>query len=166
MTVRDLFMAIARRWRGVLAILLLVVAASALATMRTPQVFESRTTVYFAATDEDGQSTGNLYQMPAGEKATLARIARSPLMLDPVRETLGLDPSLPLAVEALPGGDDTATLRLRRAQRLAGPRRGCRRGAAAAGGDHRPQLCTDPGAERCQRGGAGGRPAHAVVAAR
>src|SRR5690606_12541354 len=81
---------------------------AAVATMRTPEVYESRTTVYFAATDEAGESTGNLYQMPAGEKATLARIARSPLMLHPVRESLRLDPSVPLAVEAIAGGDATA----------------------------------------------------------
>ncbi|MFK5633447.1 MULTISPECIES: polysaccharide biosynthesis tyrosine autokinase [unclassified Ornithinimicrobium] len=108
MTVRDLFVALARRWRGAAAILLLVVAGAAVATATTPKVYESRTTIYFAAADGSGQSTGNLYQMPDGEKTTLARIARSPLVLDPVRATLGYEASVPVSVEALPSGGDAS----------------------------------------------------------
>lgn len=107
-TVRDLFLMLARHWRGALAILLLVVLGTALGTMQQTPVYESRTTIYFAATDADGQSTGNLYQMPGGERSTLTRIARSPLILDPVRETLGLDGSVPISVDASSGGEDTA----------------------------------------------------------
>lgn len=108
MTVRQLFVALARRWRGAVAILLVVLGVTAWMTMTSPRIYESRTTIYFAAADGSGKSTGNLYQMAEGEKATLARIARSPLVLDPVRTTLGYDASVPVSIEAVPSSGDAS----------------------------------------------------------
>ncbi|MGC5585137.1 YveK family protein [Ornithinimicrobium sp. W1665] len=108
MTVKDLWIAVLRRWRGAVLLLLIVVGTTAVVTAQAPRVYESRTTIYFAAAGEDGESTGNLFEMPSGERATLSRIARSPLTLDPVREELGLDQSVPLHVEAISAGSDTA----------------------------------------------------------
>jgi capsular polysaccharide biosynthesis protein len=108
LTFHDLFIALRRRWRGATAIVMLVVVAAALLTLTAPRVYESRTTIYFAAADGSGQSTGNLYQMPEDEKITLARVARSPLVLGPVRETLGYDASVPVSMTAASGEGDAS----------------------------------------------------------
>ena len=52
MTVRDFLTTLRQRWRLVLATMLVVVAATALATLQTRPIYESSTRVYLLANNQ------------------------------------------------------------------------------------------------------------------
>ncbi|MGC5585112.1 polysaccharide biosynthesis tyrosine autokinase [Ornithinimicrobium sp. W1665] len=103
MTVRDFLTTLRQRWRLVLATMLVVVAATALATLQTRPIYESSTRVYLLANNQS--DSANVYNMPAAELATVIQVATSPIVLDPVREQLGVAPGTMLNVSAERSGD-------------------------------------------------------------
>ena len=103
MTISDFLSALQQRWRIIVATLLIVVATTAVVTMQTPLVYESSTRVYLLASGEGG--SGNAYNMPSSEKETLVQVASSPVVLDAVREQLGLPAGTPINVTARTSGD-------------------------------------------------------------
>ncbi|MGO0575729.1 polysaccharide biosynthesis tyrosine autokinase [Ornithinimicrobium panacihumi] len=103
MTIREFLETLRHRWRIIVATMLIVLAATAWVTMQTPAVYESSTRVYLLAGGEGTQ--GNLYNMPGSEKETLIQVAASPIVLDPVREQLGLGAGTPMSVRASTVGD-------------------------------------------------------------
>ena len=103
MTVRDLLTTLRTRWRIIVATMLVVVAATAYLTLQITPVYQSSSRVYLLANNQT-EST-NVYNMPAAELATVIQVATSPIVLDPVREQLRLDPGTMLDVEASRSGD-------------------------------------------------------------
>ncbi len=103
MTVRDLLTTLRTRWRIIVATMLVVVAATAYLTLQITPVYQSSSRVYLLANNQT-EST-NVYNMPAAELATVIQVATSPIVLDPVREQLGLAPGTMLDVEASRSGD-------------------------------------------------------------
>nr|WP_269813255.1 polysaccharide biosynthesis tyrosine autokinase [Ornithinimicrobium sediminis] len=86
-----------RRWRLILATLLVAVSVAAVATITTPRVFEASTRVYLLA---EGGQQANLYQMPAGELETIIQVATSPIVMGPVRDQVGVPDGTPLNATA------------------------------------------------------------------
>ncbi|GAA1172426.1 polysaccharide biosynthesis tyrosine autokinase [Ornithinimicrobium humiphilum] len=103
MTVRDLLLTLKTRWRIIVATLLVVVAATAWLTLQITPVYQSSTRVYLLANNQT--DSANVYNMPAAELETIIQVATSPIVLDPVREELGIDESTMLAVSAERSGD-------------------------------------------------------------
>ncbi|WP_134772036.1 polysaccharide biosynthesis tyrosine autokinase [Ornithinimicrobium flavum] len=103
MTISDFLSALQQRWRIIVATLLIVVSTTAIVTMQTPLVYQSSTRVYLLASGEGG--SGNAYNMPGSEKETLVQVASSPVVLDAVREQLGLPAGTPIDVSASTSGD-------------------------------------------------------------
>lgn len=103
MTIREFLATLRTRWRIIVATLLLVVAATAWVTLQTPRVYESTSRVYLLASSQTDSM--NVYNMPAAELETIIQVATSPIVLDPVREELGLEPGTMLNVSASRSGD-------------------------------------------------------------
>ncbi|MFK5633427.1 MULTISPECIES: polysaccharide biosynthesis tyrosine autokinase [unclassified Ornithinimicrobium] len=103
MTLRDFFGAMRQRWRIILSTVLVVVAATAYLTLQIRPVYESSSRVYLLASSQT--DTANVYDMPAAQRQTIIQVASSPIVLDPVREQLGLAPGTMLQVSAAAAGD-------------------------------------------------------------
>lgn len=103
MTVRDLLATLRTRWRIIVATMLVVVAATAYLTLQIKPVYQSSSRVYLLANNQTESS--NVYNMPAAELATVIQVATSPIVLDPVREQLGLEPGTMLDVDASRSGE-------------------------------------------------------------
>ncbi|WP_170955546.1 polysaccharide biosynthesis tyrosine autokinase [Ornithinimicrobium cerasi] len=103
MTVRDFLHALRQRWRIVVTTMLLVVAATAWVTLQTQPVYQSSSRVYLLANNQTDAS--NVYNMPAAELETIIQVATSPIVLEPVREQIGIPPGEPLDVTASRAGD-------------------------------------------------------------
>ncbi|GAA5159567.1 polysaccharide biosynthesis tyrosine autokinase [Ornithinimicrobium tianjinense] len=103
MTVRDLLSSLMQRWRIVVATMLVVIAATAWLTLQIRPVYQSHSQVYLLANNQS--ESANVYNMPAAELETIIRVVTSPIVLDPVREELGLEPGTMLDVSATRFGD-------------------------------------------------------------
>jgi polysaccharide biosynthesis transport protein len=103
-TVHDILAILRRRWRLILATLLVAVSVAAAVTITTPRVFEASTRVYLLA---QGGEQANLYQMPAGELDTIIQVATSPVVMGPVRDQVGVPAGTDLDVTAEVSGDTT-----------------------------------------------------------
>lgn len=88
---RDVLGILRARWRMLLACLLLVLAATALVTYRTQPVYEAHARVFF---------TSNVrgYTLSSKDLATFTELMGSPLLLDPIREELGLPTDAPISL--------------------------------------------------------------------
>jgi len=96
--IHELLAILRTRWRLILATILAVVSVAAVITLQTPPTYQSHTRVYLSAVGDTG--TVNMYQMPSAELDTILEVAQSPVVLDPVREELGLQPGQILGVTA------------------------------------------------------------------
>ena len=103
MTVRDLLNSLTQRWRIVVATMLVVIAATAWLTLQIQPVYQSRSQVYLLANNQS--EAANVYNMPAAELETIITVVTSPIVLDPVREELGLRPGTMLDVSASRSGE-------------------------------------------------------------
>lgn len=103
MTVRDFLNTLRQRWRIVVATMLVVIAAAAWLTLQIQPVYQSGSRVYLLANNQS--ESANLYNMPAAELETVIQVTTSPIVLDPVREQLGLQPGTMLEVSASRAGD-------------------------------------------------------------
>jgi capsular exopolysaccharide synthesis family protein len=97
MQIRDLWMVLRARWRIVLASVLVVVGIASAITLATPASYTATTRVHLSATG--AEDVANLYTMPANEVDTLVQVASSPIVLEPVREQLGISGGRPVVVE-------------------------------------------------------------------
>lgn len=102
MTIRDFLAALRTRWRIIVVTALLVVAVTAVITVRTQPVYETSTRVYLLASNED--DSANIYTMPSAELDTILEVATSPIVMDRVRESLELPPGTMLEVNANQSG--------------------------------------------------------------
>lgn len=91
MQVREFLTMLARRWKLIVACVLLVTAAAAVATMQQTPVYESKTRV-FLASDAQG------YLISSADLGTFVELLGSPVIQDPVRAKLGLDAGTPLNI--------------------------------------------------------------------
>lgn len=98
MQIHELLAILRTRWRIIVATVLAVVAVAAVITLRTPPTYQAHTRVYLSAQGDEGSV--NMYQMPTAELDTILEVAQSPIVLDPVREELGLEPGDILGVTA------------------------------------------------------------------
>lgn len=91
MELKDYIRIVRKRWRIIVAVMLVVVAGAALATVLSPKVYEAQTRLFVSTSG--GSDTGALY---AGSNFTQQRVKSyadvitTPKVLDPVIATLGL----------------------------------------------------------------------------
>jgi succinoglycan biosynthesis transport protein ExoP len=102
-TVHDILAILRQRWRLILATLFVAVSVAALVTLTTPRTYEASTRVYLLAEGEQA----NLYQMPGGELQTIIQVATSPVVMDPVRDQVGVAADAALTVTAAVADETT-----------------------------------------------------------
>jgi len=98
---RDYLAVLKKRWMTVAGITLMVLAAAAAVTLTTTPLYTATTRVFFAV--QGSQSISELAQgsyFAEAQMASYAEVATSPLVLNPVREQLGLPEDAPIAVSA------------------------------------------------------------------
>lgn len=98
MTVHEFLTILRNRWRIIGATLLVVLAVSALATAQTPPQYSASTRVHLVASG--GAAGSNLYDMPAGQMQTILQVASSPIVVDPVKQQVGVPADVPVSVSA------------------------------------------------------------------
>lgn len=102
----DYLQILRKRWMSVVAIVLLAVALASLYTLGQPKVYASTAQLFFSV--QMGSSNADLAQgstYTERQMASFGQAARSPLVMDPVIEQLGLD----LSAGALAGKIQVAT---------------------------------------------------------
>ena len=98
MQFRDFLAILGARWRTVAVTMLLVLAAAVLTTLQMPRVYEAKARVFMAAsTAPDGRGG---YVLTSSDLTTYVELLNSPVVLDPLRKTLGVEPGTPLQVSA------------------------------------------------------------------
>ncbi|MEO7447831.1 MAG: Wzz/FepE/Etk N-terminal domain-containing protein, partial [Humibacillus sp.] len=105
MTIRELLSVLAARWRIIALTLMTVVAATAVQTMLTPSVYTATAKIYLAAskpvsTTDGKQTGGGVYAISASDLATYVDVLTAPAVIDPLKQSLGLDLRAPLSVSA------------------------------------------------------------------
>ena len=105
MTIHEFLTILRSRWRVIAATVLVVLAVAALVTAQTPPKYSSGTRVYLVASGEGGQA--NLYDMPGGQMETILQVAQSPIVVDPVKEQVGVPSGVPVSVSASRYGETT-----------------------------------------------------------
>ena len=103
MTVRDLLLTLRTRWRIIVATLLVVLGVTAYLTLQVTPVYQASSRVYLLANNQT--DAANVYNMPAAELETIIQVATSPIVMDPVREALGVTDGTMLSVTAERAGD-------------------------------------------------------------
>lgn len=103
MTVRDLLTTLRTRWRIIVATLLVVLSATAYLTLQVQPVYQASTRVYLLANNQT--DAANVYNMPEAELQTIIQVTTSPIVMDPVREQLGVGPGTMLGVSAERAGE-------------------------------------------------------------
>ena len=92
MELKDYIRVIRKRWRIIMAAMLVVLAGAALATALSPKVYEAQTQLFISTSG--GNDSGALLQgsnFTQQRVKSYADIMTSPKVLDPVIEKLGLD---------------------------------------------------------------------------
>lgn len=92
MELGDYLRVIRSRWASITAIALLALAGTAAATLAMTPQFTSSTRIFFAV--QAGESVSDLAQgstFTEKQMASYAQVARSPIVLEPVRDALNID---------------------------------------------------------------------------
>jgi capsular exopolysaccharide synthesis family protein len=101
---RDFLVVLRTRWRTVAACALLVLGAAAAYTLTLTPTYTATARVYFSASGGDSaqaqQNRGNAYVLTPQDLNTYVEVLRSPAVLDPLRQTLGLPPNAPVNLSA------------------------------------------------------------------
>lgn len=101
MTIREFVGVIRARWRLVAACVLIVIGATAAATIAMTPVYEATARVYMATTKPStGTSEGGTYVITRQDLNTYVAVMGSPDVQGPLRQRLGLPPNAPVDVEA------------------------------------------------------------------
>ena len=101
MSLRDFLLVMRARWRVIVASTLLVLAAAAAVTWAQTPVYTAEARFYLAAQDTvKGRENRGTYVVTREDLNTYVAVLGSPAVLDPLRETLGLEPDTPLDVAA------------------------------------------------------------------
>ena len=102
MQLRDFLTVLRSRWRTVAACALLVLGATAAYTLTLTPTYTATARVFFSATGGDSsqsQSKGT-YVVTSQDLGTYIEVLRSPALLDPLRQSLGLPPNAPVNLSA------------------------------------------------------------------
>lgn len=102
MELGDYLRVLRSRWITVVAVALVVLAATAVATLAATPKYTSSTRLFFAV--QAGESVSDLAQgstFTEKQMASYAEVARSPIVLQPVVETLNLGTDAPVLANAL-----------------------------------------------------------------
>lgn len=102
MQFRDFLAVLRARWRTVAACALLVLGATAAYTLTLTPTYTATARVYFSATGgESAQAQrGASYVLTPQDLNTYVEVLRSPAVLDPLRQTLGLPANAPVNLSA------------------------------------------------------------------
>ena len=100
MTLNDFFAILRQRWRIIAATMLAVVAVACVVTIQTAPVYSASSRVYLVANIPSEDGTASRYAVPASDLSTMIEVASSPVVLDPVRQQLGLPAGYPVNVRA------------------------------------------------------------------
>jgi capsular exopolysaccharide synthesis family protein len=101
LTFREFLGVLRARWMVVAASVLVVLAATALATMSTTPIYEATAKVYLSTTKQaSGDKAGGTYVITRQDLNTYVEVLNSPAVLEPLRATLGLSPQTPINVTA------------------------------------------------------------------
>ncbi|SDB79862.1 capsular exopolysaccharide family [Raineyella antarctica] len=103
MQLRDFLAIIRARWITIVLTLLLVLAATVVTTLRIPPTYQASARVFLAASSSPKTSAnaGGGYLLTSADLNTYVELLNSPVVLDPLRKTLGVSPSTPLVVTAV-----------------------------------------------------------------
>lgn len=97
MLLKDVLTILVRRWFVIVGCALLVVTGAVVLTMRTTPVYEASARVFLS-------TPGGSYMLTSEDMNTFAELVRSPVVLDPLKETLGLPPDAGVSVSARMSG--------------------------------------------------------------
>src|SRR5690625_1756950 len=102
MELTDYLRVLRSRWRSIAAVVLAVLAGTVALTLLTTPMYSSSTRLFFAV--QGGESVSELAQgsnFTERQMASYAEVARAPIVLEPVRESLNLDAGVRELGEAL-----------------------------------------------------------------
>lgn len=99
MTIREFLGVLSTRWKTIIAITLLVVAAAAAVTLRTQPTYEATARIFLStdAPTKPDESRGTVV-LTAGDLNTYVEVMGTQAVLEPLRARLGVPASTPLAV--------------------------------------------------------------------
>jgi capsular exopolysaccharide synthesis family protein len=100
---RDFLVVLRSRWRTVAACALLVLGAAAAYTLTLTPTYTATARVYFSATggqSAQAQQTRGSYILTNQDLNTYVEVLRSPAVLEPLRQNLGLPPNTPINLSA------------------------------------------------------------------
>lgn len=106
MQFRDFLAILRSRWITIVLAILVVLGAATAATLSITPMYTASARVFFSAeapSDDDGR-TGGTYVITTSDLSTYLEVLNSPMVMDPIREDLGLQ-GVPFRVSAeIPGG--------------------------------------------------------------
>ncbi|RPF26400.1 polysaccharide biosynthesis tyrosine autokinase [Georgenia muralis] len=106
MQFRDFLAILRSRWITIVLATLVVLGAATAATLSITPMYTASARVFFSAeapSDDDGR-TGGTYVITTSDLSTYLEVLNSPMVMDPIREDLGLQ-GVPFRVSAeIPGG--------------------------------------------------------------
>ncbi len=117
MTLREFLATMRHRWMTIAAATLVVLAATAAATLSIPPTYTASSRMFFSAeapaNDETGES-GGVYVLTPTDLTTYIEVLGSPQVVAAIRDSIGLDPGVGFTVRAATAGtssilDITAT---------------------------------------------------------
>jgi capsular exopolysaccharide synthesis family protein len=103
---RDFLAILRSRWLTIALATLVVLGATTAATMSITPMYTASARVFFSAEapPEDESRTGGTYVITTSDLSTYLEVLNSPMVMDPIREDLGLE-GVPFRVSAeIPGG--------------------------------------------------------------
>ena len=102
MRFRDFLVVLRVRWKTILSSVLLVIGATAAATLSITPTYTATARVFLSSQGSTSQGKGNggVYVITVQDLNTYVEVLRSPAVLEPLRETLGLPPGAPIDVSA------------------------------------------------------------------
>lgn len=108
MQLRDLLAILGRRWRTLVVCTLLVVSATMALTLRITPVYEASARVFL--------STKGGFVLTQADMATYVELIESPIVRDPLRDSLNLPEGTPINVQATVSGAANSAMMTVRAQ--------------------------------------------------
>jgi capsular exopolysaccharide synthesis family protein len=104
---REFLHVLRSRWVTIVASILVVVAVSAVLTLRQTPVYQASARFYLAAESNSTQKSANRgnYVVTTADLNTYVAVLGSPSVMEPLRSRLGLAPGTPIDVTASVAGD-------------------------------------------------------------
>ncbi|MGM0386740.1 MAG: polysaccharide biosynthesis tyrosine autokinase [Actinomycetota bacterium] len=103
MQFHDFLEILLKRWKLIVASVLLVVGATVWYTMQLNPVYEARARVFLSTENRDGEA--GPYVITRQDLNTYIELLGSPVVMEPLREELGIEPGTPVSVTGIVSED-------------------------------------------------------------